>query len=119
LKEELAPTVLPIGGVKKTRWHYIRGPKDTLNWWPQQCLTQTQWLVVLQNNSKHKKTLLFKTLFQVGIQTFDVLCDIIPDHEWYDPEATDLFGCQCHCVELLLLGCLHVLGHDATEKFCE
>jgi hypothetical protein len=41
VKEELEPTVLPIGGVKKTRWHYIRQPKETSNWWSQ-FFTQTQ-----------------------------------------------------------------------------
>jgi hypothetical protein len=117
LEEELAPTAFPIAEVKKTRRQFTRRPKETSNWWSQ-FLTATQRLV-LQNDKKHRDTLMFKTLFRVDIHTFYVLRDIILDREWYDPEVSDLFGRRCHHVELLLLGCLHVLGHDATQKVCE
>jgi hypothetical protein len=117
LKEKLAPTALPIVEAKKTRRHCFRRPKETSNWWSQ-FLTETQRLV-LQNDTKHRHTLMFKTLFRVDILTFNCLRDIILDHAWCDPEAADLFGRRYHNAELLLLGCLHVLGHDATQKVCE
>jgi hypothetical protein len=86
VKEELAPaSASPIAGVKKTRRHYIRQPKETSNWWSQ-FLTQTQRLV-LQNESKHRDTLMFKTLFRVDIEMFEVLRDIILDHSPWQPLA--------------------------------
>ena len=75
--------------------------------------------MVLKNDKTHRDTLMFKTLFRVDITAFDLLRDILLDHQWYNPAATDRFGCRCHDVELLLLGCLHVLGHAATQKVCQ
>jgi hypothetical protein len=71
-----------------------------------------------KNGKNHRVTsILFRVM---DIETFDVLHDInLLDHEWCNPVASDRFGRQCHHLELLLLGCLHVSGHDATHKFCE
>jgi hypothetical protein len=102
---------------KPTRRHYTRHPKETSNWWIQ-FLSETQRMV-LQNDPKHRDSLMFKTLFRVNLPTFVLLQDLILDNRWYNPEATDTYGIRCHNVELLLLGCLHVLGHSATQKVCK
>jgi hypothetical protein len=75
---------------KKTRRYYIRRPKETSNWWSQ-FLTENHWLV-LRNDKKHRNTLMFKTLFRVDFENFQLLRDILLDHKWYDPDDTNLFG---------------------------
>ena len=59
--EELAPTASPVSEAKKTRWHCVRRPKETSNWWSQ-FLTESQRLV-LQNDNRRSNALMLKTLF--------------------------------------------------------
>ena len=40
-------------------------------------------------------------------------------HTQHGPDAADLFGRRYHHLELLLPGCLHVIGHAASQKVCE
>lgn len=58
----------------------------------------------------------FQMMFRVSMAIFDHLVDVATRDGWYDNEATDNAGRKVKDIRLLILGCLHVIGHDATFR---
>jgi len=58
----------------------------------------------------------FRMMFRVTMHIFDHLVDVATRDGWYDNEATDNAGRKVKDVRLLILGCLHMIGHDAKIR---
>ena len=97
-----------------------RIPAEDSHWY-QLFLSPRQVAAIREEETKGKPkdatiSYTFRMMFRVPFTVFEHLVDVATRDGWYDNERVDNSGRKVKDVRLLILGCLHMIGHAATLR---
>jgi hypothetical protein len=100
--------------VKKRRRYFGHRDREAANWYLRYLKTDEQ-RAILRDDETHRDTKEFRANFRVDFQIFERLVHMADSRFWYDSTQTDAKLRKCSSLQLLVLGCLHVLGTSASQ----